>query len=164
VAVIKPLADANCGALFSGQGAGGIGGLLARTENPSTINPGLAYFGTAYYHADGNGNITCLIYPSQMIAAKYLYDPFGNALAPQSPQITAECIYSRDHSPGARSSSDPSAGPRPERVDIQALAIAVGNTVSTGPALSNPSTLPHIVPDLVAAYATDTAALLALIT
>jgi RHS repeat-associated protein len=63
------------------QGAGGIGGLLARTQNPSTINPELSAFATAYYHADGNGNVTCLIYTSQMIAAKYLYDPYGNTLA-----------------------------------------------------------------------------------
>jgi RHS repeat-associated protein len=63
------------------QGAGGIGGLLARTENTSTIDSPLSTFATAFYHADGNGNITCLIYPSQMIAAKYLFDPYGNALA-----------------------------------------------------------------------------------
>jgi len=33
------------------QGAGGIGGLLARTDTN----------GSVFYHADGNGNITCLI-------------------------------------------------------------------------------------------------------
>jgi RHS repeat-associated protein len=43
-----------------------------------TVNSGLA---TAFYHADGNGNITMLISSSQMIVAKYLYDPFGNTLA-----------------------------------------------------------------------------------
>jgi len=61
------------------QGAGGIGGLLARTDN-STLNsqPSTAH---AYYHADGNGNITMLISSSQMIVAKYLYDPYGNTLA-----------------------------------------------------------------------------------
>jgi RHS repeat-associated protein len=43
---------------------------------------GISEFGThSYYHADGNGNITMLIATSQMIVAKYLYDPFGNTLA-----------------------------------------------------------------------------------
>jgi RHS repeat-associated protein len=62
-------------------------GLASRTSasqdlaHPSIINSGLSASATAYYHADGNGNITCLIYPSQMIAAKYLYDPYGNTLA-----------------------------------------------------------------------------------
>ena len=53
------------------QGAGGIGGLLARTDTN----------GSAFYHADGNGNVTCLIFTNQTIAAKYLYDPFGNTLS-----------------------------------------------------------------------------------
>jgi RHS repeat-associated protein len=60
------------------QGAGGIGGLLARTVNPSTL---ISQPSTSFYHADGNGNITMLISSSQMIVAKYLYDPFGNTLA-----------------------------------------------------------------------------------
>jgi RHS repeat-associated protein len=38
-------------------------------------------FAHALYHADGNGNVTCLIYTNQMIAAKYLYDPYGNMLS-----------------------------------------------------------------------------------
>ena len=63
------------------QGAGGIGGMLARTDMPSTLNPQLSTGASAYYHADGNGNITMLIGTSQMIVAKYLYDPFGNTLA-----------------------------------------------------------------------------------
>ncbi len=53
------------------QGAGGIGGLLARTDGN----------GSAFYHADGNGNITCLLDASGNICAKYLYDPFGNLLS-----------------------------------------------------------------------------------
>jgi RHS repeat-associated protein len=61
------------------QGAGGIGGLLARTDNSKQLlSDSLA---TAFYHADGNGNVTCLIYTNQILAAKYLYDPFGNTLA-----------------------------------------------------------------------------------
>ncbi|HLX70603.1 MAG TPA: RHS repeat-associated core domain-containing protein [Verrucomicrobiae bacterium] len=60
------------------QGAGGIGGLLARTDYGQEI-PGSPT--TAYYHADGNGNITMLIYANQLVAAKYLYDPYGNTLS-----------------------------------------------------------------------------------
>ncbi len=55
------------------QGAGGIGGLLARTDYGSQLS--------AFYHADGNGNITALINAQQFIVAKYLYDPFGNILS-----------------------------------------------------------------------------------
>jgi RHS repeat-associated protein len=40
---------------------------------------------TASYHADGNGNVTALMYPNQQLAAKYLYDPFGNTLAMSGP-------------------------------------------------------------------------------
>ncbi len=55
------------------QGGGGIGGLLARTDAASGQ--------TAYFHADGNGNVTCLINGNQTIVAKYIYDPFGNTLS-----------------------------------------------------------------------------------
>jgi len=55
------------------QGAGGIGGLLARTD--------AANGQTACFHADGNGNITALINSQQIVAAKYLYDSFGNTLS-----------------------------------------------------------------------------------
>ena len=51
-------------------GAGGIGGLLARTDGSSTN----------YYHADGNGNITALINASGTETGRYLYDPYGNLL------------------------------------------------------------------------------------
>ena len=58
------------------QGAGGIAGLLARTDNHLlTIN---SRYPQSYYHSDGNGNVTMLINASQGIAAKYEYDPFGN--------------------------------------------------------------------------------------
>ena len=60
--------------------AGGIGGLLARTES-STLNTSSPQLAHAYYHCDGNGNITCLINTNQIIVAKYLYDPFGNILS-----------------------------------------------------------------------------------
>jgi RHS repeat-associated protein len=52
------------------QGAGGIGGLLARTD----LN------GNSYYHADGNGNVTMLVDAGGNRLAEYLYDPYGNTL------------------------------------------------------------------------------------
>ena len=60
-------------------GAGGIGGLLARTDNTRLVvaDP----FASAYYHCDGNGNVTCLLTAYQQLAAKYFYDPYGNLLA-----------------------------------------------------------------------------------
>jgi RHS repeat-associated protein len=72
------------------QGAGGIGGLLARSDNGmlSTGN-GLAH---AYYHSDANGNITCLINGSQGISARYLYDPYGNTIS-QSGPLAAANLY-----------------------------------------------------------------------
>jgi YD repeat-containing protein len=50
------------------DGAGGIGGLLARTD----------LTGTAFYHNDGAGNITTLINSQGQKQASYLYDSFGN--------------------------------------------------------------------------------------
>jgi RHS repeat-associated protein len=62
--------------------AGGVGGLLARTTYGQEL-PGAPT--TEFYHADGNGNVTALLYPNQQLAAKYLYDPFGNMLAMSGP-------------------------------------------------------------------------------
>jgi RHS repeat-associated protein len=61
------------------RGAGGIGGLLARTDAS----------GSAFYHADGSGNITALIDAQNKIAARYLYDPYGNLLAKFGPLADA---------------------------------------------------------------------------
>jgi len=59
-------------------GVGGIGGLLARTDNRLlAIGDGGA---NAFYHADGNGNVTALVSPSQQLVAKYEYDPFGKTI------------------------------------------------------------------------------------
>jgi len=61
------------------EGAGGIGGLLARTDNRLLVTGDpLAH---ACYHADGNGNVTALVNSTQGIVARYLYDPYGNLLA-----------------------------------------------------------------------------------
>src|ERR1051326_7321430 len=59
------------------EGAGGIGGWLARSSGYSGGNWSTHYF----YHADGNGNITYLVDSSQALAASYRYDSFGNTLS-----------------------------------------------------------------------------------
>ena len=55
------------------QGAGGVGGLLSRSENSSGVVE------THYYTCDGNGNVGQLIdMGTSGISAHYQYDPFGN--------------------------------------------------------------------------------------
>jgi RHS repeat-associated protein len=70
------------------EGAGGIGGLLARSSGYSSGN----WTSHAYYHADGNGNITYLETSSQTLAASYRYDPFGNITA-SSGTLAAANVY-----------------------------------------------------------------------
>lgn len=72
------------------QGAGGIGGLLARTDHHLLAigNSGA----NAYYHADANGNVTALINTGQYLVARYLYDPFGNILS-QSGALASANLY-----------------------------------------------------------------------
>jgi RHS repeat-associated protein len=73
------------------QGAGGIGGLLARTDHSlSTIGDPSA---NAFYHADGSGNITRLINQSQATVAKYIYDTFGNVIG-RSGSLADANLYS----------------------------------------------------------------------
>jgi RHS repeat-associated protein len=67
------------------EGAGGIGGLLARSDSYSGGN----FTDTNYYHADGIGNITYLETASQGLAASYRYDAFGNTLASSGTYATA---------------------------------------------------------------------------
>lgn len=54
---------------FSGSlsGLGGVGGLLARTDAS----------GTAFYHADGSGNITALMDAREQMVGRYQYGPFN---------------------------------------------------------------------------------------
>jgi uncharacterized protein RhaS with RHS repeats len=59
------------------EGAGGIGGLLARSHGYS----GGSWSTHNYYHADGNGNITALADGSGTVQAGYRYDPYGNLLS-----------------------------------------------------------------------------------
>jgi RHS repeat-associated protein len=70
------------------EGAGGIAGLLARSSGHSGGN----WTSHAYYHADGNGNITCLINASQSVVASYRYDPFGNTVS-QSGGLADANVY-----------------------------------------------------------------------
>jgi len=56
------------------QSAGGIGGLLARTQHGEADEHG-------YYHSDGNGNVTAILAPDgDSLLAAYLYDPYGRTL------------------------------------------------------------------------------------
>jgi RHS repeat-associated protein len=68
------------------EGAGGIGGLLSRTASEISNLQSPSH---AYYHADGNGNITCLVATNQAVVARYLYDPYGNQLAATGPLAEA---------------------------------------------------------------------------
>ena len=56
-------------------GAGGIGGLVARTDSS----------GSAFYHADIVGNITSLTDGNGNAVARYLQDPFGRPLGMSGP-------------------------------------------------------------------------------
>jgi RHS repeat-associated protein len=74
-------------------GAGGIGGLLARTDGS----------GAAFYHNDGAGNITTLINSSGQVQARYTYDPFGNLIDKRGPLADANLyrFSSKEHLPSA---------------------------------------------------------------
>jgi RHS repeat-associated protein len=70
------------------EGAGGIGGLLAW----SVGNGSGGCASHAYYHADGNGNITYLETSAQGQGASYEYDPYGN-LYTYSGSLAAGNVY-----------------------------------------------------------------------
>src|SRR5207253_6846394 len=82
-----PLVSYTRGTDLSGsfEGAGGIGGLLARSDGYSSGN----WSRHNFYHADGNGNITYLVNSSQTLAATYRYDPFGNTISSSGTLATA---------------------------------------------------------------------------
>jgi RHS repeat-associated protein len=77
------------------EGAGGIGGLLARTA-PAYADAPMA--GHSYYHSDANGNVTMLVNGSEAMMAKYLYDAFGNILSKSGPLSDANvyCFSSKE--------------------------------------------------------------------
>jgi RHS repeat-associated protein len=64
------------------QGAGGIGGLLARTDAN----------GSTFYHADGNENVTALMDGGENIVARYLYNPFGKLIGKWGPLADANAM------------------------------------------------------------------------
>jgi RHS repeat-associated protein len=65
------------------QGAGGIGGLLARTESgPLAADGSLA---TVVYHADNVGNVMALATTNGQVVASYVYEPFGSMIASAGP-------------------------------------------------------------------------------
>jgi len=69
------------------EAAGGIDGLLARTDSAIlSLNPSAAH---ACYFADANGNVTALIDSKQQMVATYLYDPFGKLLSMSGPLADA---------------------------------------------------------------------------
>jgi RHS repeat-associated protein len=63
-------------------GAGGIGGLLARTDSS----------GSAFYHADAGGNITSLTDSGGGVVARYLYEPFGRLVGKWGPLADANAM------------------------------------------------------------------------
>jgi RHS repeat-associated protein len=74
------------------QGAGGIGGLLARSDTelaaPAILfggNGNSQYVVNSYYHNDVNGNVTSLLNQNGLPVATYEYDPFGNILSKSGP-------------------------------------------------------------------------------
>lgn len=86
----EPLTTYTRGIDLSGtlQGAGGIGGLLARSDNQKIVPailcpeyPNPQNVVTSYYFSDANGNITALVSPNGMLLAQYKYDPFGNLIS-----------------------------------------------------------------------------------
>jgi RHS repeat-associated protein len=64
------------------QGAGGIGGLLARTDGN----------GSMFYHADGAGNIAGLMDGQQNMAARYMYGPFGRLVGKWGPMADVNAM------------------------------------------------------------------------
>jgi RHS repeat-associated protein len=74
-----PLVSYTRGSDLSGtfQRAGGIGGLLARSDGYSGGN----WSGHTFYHADGNGNVTALVDGSGTLQASYRYDSYGNLIS-----------------------------------------------------------------------------------
>ena len=66
------------------EGAGGIGGLLARSSGYSSGSWSTHHF----YHADGGGDVTYMVDGSQAMVASYRYDPFGNTISSSGTQAS----------------------------------------------------------------------------
>jgi len=83
------------------EGAGGIGGLLARSHGYGSSNRN--WYTHNCYHADGNGNITYLVNPSQTLAASTDTIPRGTRSVPAAVWPVRMCVAFR-----ARSITPPS--------------------------------------------------------
>ena len=70
------------------EGAGGIGGLLGRSDGYSAGN----WTTNNVYHADGNGIVTYLLNSSQSKVAEYRYDAYGNTIS-SSGSLAAANVY-----------------------------------------------------------------------
>jgi RHS repeat-associated protein len=70
------------------EGAGGIGGLLGRSDQYSAGSWGRHVSA----HADGNGNVTALSDSNQAIVGSYRYDPYGQVLAQSGALASANKI------------------------------------------------------------------------
>ena len=71
------------------EGAGGIGGLLARSHGYSSGT----WSTHNHYHADGNGNVTFLVNSGQTAEAWYRYDPYGRTMAQSATALTTANVY-----------------------------------------------------------------------
>jgi RHS repeat-associated protein len=82
---LRPLSSYTWGLDLSGslQGAGGVGGLLSKTDYTSTSSLNLIYT------FDGNGNVSELIATDNGIAAHYEYDAFGKTITKQGSHADA---------------------------------------------------------------------------
>ncbi|NLH72598.1 MAG: RHS repeat-associated core domain-containing protein, partial [Verrucomicrobia bacterium] len=70
------------------DGAGGIGGLLARSHGYSSGS--WAYHN--FYHADGNGNVTALVNNGSTLQASYIYDPYGRYFTGAGTLLTSNAM------------------------------------------------------------------------
>ena len=70
------------------DGAGGIGGLLARSHGYSSGS--WAYHN--FYHSDGNGNVTALVNSGGTLQASYTYDPYGRYLSSTGTLLTSNVM------------------------------------------------------------------------
>ena len=84
-----PLVSYTRGSDFSAsfQDAGGIGGLLARTDNRRLLTGDIN--ASAYYQSDDNGNVMAMFDLYGQLVAQYAYDPYGNILSMSGPMASA---------------------------------------------------------------------------
>ena len=87
-----PLVSYTRGLDLSGSlaGAGGIGGLLGRSVHSATTPYPLST--SAFYHADGNGNVTALVDGAGTLQATYKYDPYGRTLSSSGTLASANLL------------------------------------------------------------------------